>query len=70
MSDLSCPWCGWRFPAGRKAETGLVPVHMLLPEESGRLAAVEECPGSNQNPRNPESDLRPLWKDQVNGEDS
>ena len=47
-----CPHCGWIF-AGT---TRLVPKHDIdsIP-----------CPGSEQNPRNPDSDKRPLWKDET-----
>jgi len=30
------------------------------------LAKGEPCPGSRQNPRNPESDARPLWNGERN----
>ena len=43
-----CPYCGDLFPAG----SSLVPIH---------AHGNEHCPGSEQNPRNPASDARPLW---------
>lgn len=47
---IMCPHCGWLFDA-----TGLVPDH-----------DVPQCPGSHQNPRNPETDRRPLWNGNPN----
>lgn len=65
--EYMCPHCGWRFDAllahQNKFGAGLVPEHAYprYGPVGGRL-----CPGSNQNPRNPESDRRPLWKDLPN----
>lgn len=43
-----CPHCGWRFAATNR----LVPKHDVN---------SVPCPGSEQNPRNPDSDKSPLW---------
>jgi DnaJ-class molecular chaperone len=51
---LMCPWCGWQFEDRRGH---------LVPEHGCDGHAVQ-CPGVGQNPRNPLSDRRPLWKDQ------
>lgn len=51
-----CPYCGALFPARQT----LIPTHVL--DES--LGDV--CTGSKQNPRNPESDGRPLWSGEPN----
>jgi len=58
--EYMCPHCGWRFDALLAHDnSGLVPHHAYPPTPvGGRL-----CPGSDQAPRNPESDRRPLWKD-------
>lgn len=57
--SLMCPYCGMVFEASMAYENpfgpGLVPWHTFH-----RMA---ECPGSNQRPRNPESDRRPLWSE-------
>jgi hypothetical protein len=49
------PHCGMRYPP----RPGLVPEHSAA---LGNSASCP-CPGSGQNPRNPETDRRPLWKD-------
>lgn len=54
--EYGCPHCGWRY-AG--SSDGLVPIHKWEPEPGKST----RCPGSEQSPRNPESDRRPLWKD-------
>lgn len=59
-AELMCPHCGWRYPVGRGR--GLVPGHAVRGYRTGMY-----CPGSAQNPRNPESDRRPLWKDLPGG---
>lgn len=52
-----CPHCGWVFAAQRAWNgCGLVPPHHYPDEKT-------YCPGSEQAPRNPESDRRVLWKD-------
>jgi hypothetical protein len=57
--EYMCPHCGWRFDALLARECNLVPRHAYPPTPvGGRL-----CPGSEQGPRNPDSDRRPLWKD-------
>lgn len=48
-----CPHCGRLFRKTGK----LIPVHGLLE----MLPRASCCPGSEQVPRNPESDKRPLW---------
>ena len=56
--EYMCPHCGWRFDA-LLAKDGAVPVHKWEPEPRRSV----RCPGSEQAPRNLESDKRPLWKD-------
>lgn len=51
---LKCPHCGLVY--ARKRGIWLVPRHKY---------AGRRCEGSGQVPRNPESDKRPLWKDEV-----
>lgn len=69
MGESQCPYCGWKYPFVH----GLVPPHnyvvtavpsvvVSVPEDEAHLE-VRPCPGSQQAPRNPESDKRPLWKD-------
>lgn len=58
---LMCPYCGLIYdpnevPWHLRSVAQLVPEHFLGD-------GPERCPGSWQNPRNPESDRRPLWKD-------
>ena len=62
---LMCPYCGWKYDPQSFSEPGddgrpfaLVPTHAAM------SPAEITCPGSEQHPRNPESDRRPLWKDQ------
>ncbi len=56
--DLMCPHCGRRF-SQRQRVNGLVPKHELTRGEYYQIW----CPGSEQNPRNAETDKRVLWKD-------
>lgn len=58
-SRAMCPHCGWTYPsciAYDNDGVGLVPVH-------SDASTNYRCDGSEQAPRNPESDRRPLWKD-------
>ncbi len=57
---LMCPHCGWIYDTDTLGirELSLMPTH-VFPE----LSCIV-CPGSEQHPRNPESDKRPLWKDE------
>ena len=57
MAKLMCPHCGWQYAVLYDINTRLVPDHKLDPLLLG------DCPGSGQNPRNPDSDRRPLWRD-------
>lgn len=52
--NYMCPHCGKLFGHC----TGLIPTH----DYPVPCRAV--CPGSQQTPRNPLSDMRPLWKDE------
>lgn len=52
-----CPHCGEMFV---KDVCGLVPYH------SWPKPTRQVCPGSQQNPRCPESDARPLWSGDPN----
>jgi len=53
-----CPHCGEVFEGWPNG--GLIPFHDY--PKPGRAV----CPGSQQNPRNPESDGRPLWNGESN----
>lgn len=55
MTKSMCPHCGRIF--GR-TKLGKVP-HHVTPHPHIFAA----CPGSLQTPRNPDTDKRPLWKD-------
>lgn len=55
MTEYMCPHCGEIFVALNSSR--LIPTH----DFPRPFRAV--CPGSGQNPRNPLSDSRPLWKD-------
>ncbi len=55
MSMSMCPHCGRRVPSTELIGGRLVPIHAY---------GLLYCPGSEQNPRNPETDKRPLWKDE------
>jgi hypothetical protein len=48
-----CPHCGDIFA---RLRDGLIPIHDFPRPGAGA------CPGSQQTPRNPYSDRRPLWK--------
>jgi hypothetical protein len=52
-----CPHCGWKYPL-YQARNSKVPPHASIANEP-------YCPGTGQNPRNPESDMRPLWGDSI-----
>lgn len=58
MAKVMCPQCGELTGMTRE---GLVPEHAAQEGEPGPL-----CMGSMQNPRNPESDGRPLWNGKSN----
>lgn len=55
-SRYMCPHCGRIFALNDTTNCGLIRTHYLP-------STGVECPGSWQNPRNPDSDKRPLWKD-------
>ena len=55
-----CPHCGRTF-LPRKCKP-LVPKHEWLPNYYATESVA--CPGSEQHPRNADSDKRPLWKDE------
>jgi hypothetical protein len=59
ISQLMCPQCGWRYEVRPDRGTAVVPPHV----DEGKKE-VKMCPGSFQSPRDPETDTRPLWKDQ------
>jgi len=50
-----CPQCGWLFDLGSRS---LIPTH--------HIGAGAECAGSEQKPRNPDADRRPLWSGKPN----
>jgi hypothetical protein len=58
---LKCPHCGMTYDP-RDVPPHLKSVEHLVPEHF--FNHPERCPGSWQNPRNAESDRRPLWKDE------
>ncbi len=61
-----CPQCGKLF--GR-LKGSLIPVHPdLRPIDPAAftISSSSSCPGSEQNPRNPLSDRRPLWNGEPN----
>jgi hypothetical protein len=55
-----CPHCGEIF--ARLKSDSLIPTHDF-PKPCRSV-----CPGSGQNPRNADTDRRPLWKDLKPGE--
>ena len=57
---LMCPYCGERFT--RSELVRAMPIPSLIPMH---YFDRRECPGVGQNPRNAETDRRPLWKDGV-----
>jgi hypothetical protein len=58
-----CPHCGMTYDPA-EVPWHLRSVSRLVPEHfTSAAAGAERCPGSWQNPRNPESDRRSLWKD-------
>ncbi len=60
MTDpMMCPYCGDLV----HLRHGLTRAHPLSNRAPGD---PETCPGSEQNPRNPWSDRRPLWNGQAN----
>lgn len=58
---LMCPHCGLLFGYADLRDR-LIPGHAVRGYKTGMY-----CPGSNQNPRNPETDRRPLWKELPDG---
>ena len=71
MSMMKCPYCGREY--SQRACKPLVPDHGFIVKaasqmsvealESGASEEYQACPGSGQFPRNAETDMRPLWKD-------
>ncbi len=66
-SNLQCPHCGWQYDPADYSTPGddgrsfsLVPAHADIPTAMVHDIRVD-CPGTEQHPRNPESDRRPLW---------
>jgi len=55
---VMCPHCGHLFT--NTSLTRLIPFHASL-DGPGDLPYSIPCPGSEQVPRCPESDRRPLW---------
>lgn len=56
--NMMCPHCGALFTSRELVYYKLIPTH----DFPKMCRAV--CPGSKQNPRNSDSDKRPLWKDE------
>jgi len=64
MSIMKCPHCGREY--SQRACRPLVPVHKIKQYNSHTCdKRLEQCPGSGQVPRNAETDMRPLWKDEL-----
>ncbi len=62
-TQYMCPSCGMKYtPEGESYR--LVPKHNLLTAQGERIKSAGECPGSEQCPRNAESDKRPLWSEE------
>lgn len=57
-----CPHCG--LIVDKLNRVRLIPIHSVRGYSTGMT-----CPGSQQHPRNAESDKRPLWKDLPESED-
>lgn len=57
MGKVMCPHCGVLFECRRLKHGRLIPTH----DYPKPCRAV--CPGTHQNPRNPETDKRPLWSE-------
>lgn len=60
-----CPHCGWLYDPTKTAKgtfiiAGKVPIH----SELGPSSLTSYCPGVGQEPRNAESDNRPLWNEE------
>lgn len=54
MTRYMCPHCGKTFARLRRS---------LIPAHDFPVPCRAACPGSQQHPRNPDTDKRPLWKD-------
>ena len=60
MAMMKCPHCGWEYnPKAVSQGHSVVPLHKG--QEGG--GGGYYCAGSEQHPRNAETDKRPLWKD-------
>jgi hypothetical protein len=55
VTQLKCPHCGKHF-----SQEECKP---LTPTHNWPKITRQVCPGSQQQPRNAETDHRPLWKD-------
>lgn len=64
MSLYKCPQCGWTYdPATESPAKGdWGSAWELVPTHSSLTRAI--CPGSQQHPRNAETDRRPLWSEE------
>jgi len=65
MAIMKCPHCGREY--SQQACRPLIPGHTIeIKEEQPTMTVIsgKRCPGSGQTPRNAESDMRPLWKDE------
>jgi hypothetical protein len=58
---LICPFCGWKYRP-REYQPALSP-HEFVPHHPYPQPGGSWCPGTEQHPRNPETDRRRLWKD-------
>lgn len=60
---LKCPHCGWTYDPEDAANKYRDFVYELVPTHDFPPPFRAVCPGTNQHPRNAETDLRLLWKD-------
>lgn len=61
MSRYKCPHCGWEYDPNQYPAV-LLPCE-LVPHHAYPSPDGTWCPGTEQHPRNAETDRRPLWKD-------
>lgn len=59
-----CPHCGWQYDQAAEEKKRKNPIPGKVPTHDYPKMCRSVCPGSGQVPRNPETDNRPLWKDE------
>lgn len=67
---LMCPHCGWQYDPAEEEKRRKTFNHSLVPTHDYPKMCRSVCRGAGQIPRNPESDRRPLWKDQPPAENA